>query len=371
MKRYRKILLTAGVMAMVGGFTGMGAAAQGAVFACAYEKAAVTEPGDLCDTEAALQMKESRVMQQDSESRAQEENSQEIWIYFDEQNETPVYQTTFLPKEELPVPVYTGYQFVGWNKSADGGGEYVSEAAQLGDTDRLYAIWEKFPDGVLAKRKKMLLGETTRLVLKKATGKLTWSSSDPKVLAVDPKGNVTAKKLGTAVITVKQYEKEYHCRITVKKPNWKQAYEIVLSQMENPKKASYLLRNMDGKKEPELIVVDQLPVTLKENKKSTGTATYYDIGKEDTKKTVSIYTYRKGKAVLLKKLKYKKNLNIMASRRSSGLMIMDMREGKTTYQFINMKNGKITATTAATYRGSTYKIAVVTRGGKGLPRSGK
>ena len=50
-----------------------------------------------------------------------------------------------------------------------------------------------------------------------STDKLTWSSSNKKVAAVDSKGKVTAKKKGTAVITVKTASgKKATCSITVK-----------------------------------------------------------------------------------------------------------------------------------------------------------
>lgn len=49
-----------------------------------------------------------------------------------------------------------------------------------------------------------------------AAEKITYSSSDKKVAKVSAKGTITAKKKGTAVITVKSGSKTAKCRVTVK-----------------------------------------------------------------------------------------------------------------------------------------------------------
>ena len=47
--------------------------------------------------------------------------------------------------------------------------------------------------------------------------KLKWTSSNKKVATVNKNGKVTAKKKGTATITVKTANgKKYSCKVTVK-----------------------------------------------------------------------------------------------------------------------------------------------------------
>ena len=55
-------------------------------------------------------------------------------------------------------------------------------------------------------------------VLKPVTSKekITYKSSSSKVVKVDYKGRITAKKKGTAVITVKAGKKTVKCKVTVK-----------------------------------------------------------------------------------------------------------------------------------------------------------
>jgi len=43
----------------------------------------------------------------------------------------------------------------------------------------------------------------------------TWSTSDKNIATVDSKGNITAKKIGTAVITASINGKKYNCKVTV------------------------------------------------------------------------------------------------------------------------------------------------------------
>lgn len=53
------------------------------------------------------------------------------------------------------------------------------------------------------------------------TGKVTYTSSKPSVVAVAANGKVTAKAAGTAVITAKCGNYKATCKITVKKPSVK------------------------------------------------------------------------------------------------------------------------------------------------------
>ncbi len=65
----------------------------------------------------------------------------------------------------------------------------------------------------------MMRGEKVNLTnqFRKKTGKLKWTSSNKKVAKVNKNGVVTACKKGTATITAKSGNKEYQCRLTVKK----------------------------------------------------------------------------------------------------------------------------------------------------------
>ena len=60
-------------------------------------------------------------------------------------------------------------------------------------------------------------GQTITL---KASGakNVKWSSSNKKVATVSSKGKVTAKKKGSATITVKAGKKKATCKVTVKNP---------------------------------------------------------------------------------------------------------------------------------------------------------
>ena len=67
----------------------------------------------------------------------------------------------------------------------------------------------------------VLKGSKTTLAVKRnpisATEKITWSSSNTKVVTVDKNGKITAKKAGTATITAKSANgKKATCKVTVK-----------------------------------------------------------------------------------------------------------------------------------------------------------
>ena len=49
-----------------------------------------------------------------------------------------------------------------------------------------------------------------------STEKVTYKSSNSKIVAVNYKGQIIAKKKGTAVITVKSGSKSVKCKVTVK-----------------------------------------------------------------------------------------------------------------------------------------------------------
>ncbi len=64
----------------------------------------------------------------------------------------------------------------------------------------------------------LVKGQTLKLTLTNASGKVTWSSSDKTVASVSTTGKVTARKKGTAIITAKNGGKKYTCEITVETP---------------------------------------------------------------------------------------------------------------------------------------------------------
>lgn len=59
-------------------------------------------------------------------------------------------------------------------------------------------------------------GQTYQLKLNKKNAKITWSSSNKKIVSVSKKGKLTAKKAGKATITAKVGKKKYTCKVTVK-----------------------------------------------------------------------------------------------------------------------------------------------------------
>lgn len=61
------------------------------------------------------------------------------------------------------------------------------------------------------------IGENTRLIATvKVQSSVVWSTTDPEIAAVDKNGKVTAKKDGTAMITVKTSKKSYNGKALVK-----------------------------------------------------------------------------------------------------------------------------------------------------------
>lgn len=69
------------------------------------------------------------------------------------------------------------------------------------------------------KKKTMVVGQTFKLKVKKASGKVKYSSTKKKVASVNKKGKITARKNGKTTIRVKVKGKMLKCKITVKKPS--------------------------------------------------------------------------------------------------------------------------------------------------------
>ena len=77
--------------------------------------------------------------------------------------------------------------------------------------------------------KKMFVGEKKKLITYNNPYKVTWKSSNKKVVAIDKEGTITAKKTGKATITAKINGKSYKYKITVVKRNEKNVLNIVWS----------------------------------------------------------------------------------------------------------------------------------------------
>lgn len=59
------------------------------------------------------------------------------------------------------------------------------------------------------------VGKTYSLKLKKAKGKIIWSSANKKIAKVSKKGKITAVSVGKTTIKAKNQKKIYKCRIKV------------------------------------------------------------------------------------------------------------------------------------------------------------
>lgn len=68
-------------------------------------------------------------------------------------------------------------------------------------------------------KKKITLteGSSATLKIKGASRKIKWTTSDKKIATVTSSGRVKAKRAGTATITARIMNKDYKCRVTVKK----------------------------------------------------------------------------------------------------------------------------------------------------------
>lgn len=64
----------------------------------------------------------------------------------------------------------------------------------------------------------LALGKQKRLSLDGTQEKVTWSSSDTKIVRVNKKGIVKTRRVGTATVTATAGNKTYTCKVNVKKP---------------------------------------------------------------------------------------------------------------------------------------------------------
>lgn len=65
------------------------------------------------------------------------------------------------------------------------------------------------------KEKTLVVGDTYQLKLTGVSKKIKWSSTNSKVVKVNKKGLITAKKVGSATIKAKVSGKTYRCKVTV------------------------------------------------------------------------------------------------------------------------------------------------------------
>ena len=113
-------------------------------------------------------------------------------------------------------PSKTGFTFAGWFTDKDCTTAYDFSSKVTGDIT-LYAKWDKIPDqsfntptkykvSLNASSIPLQKGKSTTAVkatLTKGDSIAKWKSSNKKIATVDKKGKITAKKTGTATITVK------------------------------------------------------------------------------------------------------------------------------------------------------------------------
>ena len=113
-------------------------------------------------------------------------------------------------------PSMTGYTFAGWFTDKDCTTAYDFSSKVTGNIT-LYAKWDKIPDqsfntptkykvSLNASSIPLQKGKSTTAVkatLTKGDSIAKWKSSNKKIATVDKKGKITAKKTGTATITVK------------------------------------------------------------------------------------------------------------------------------------------------------------------------
>lgn len=87
------------------------------------------------------------------------------------------------------------------------------------------SIQAKAAPKLSSKKKTMTVGETYNLTVKNTSKKATFYSSNKGIAKVNKKGTITAKKEGSAIITVKVGSKKLTCKIIVKKAS--EADEII------------------------------------------------------------------------------------------------------------------------------------------------
>lgn len=120
---------------------------------------------------------------------------------------------------KLPKVSRKGYTFQGWYTKKSGGKKITAETkVTVVSKQRLYAHWKVSTKIKLNKTTVALRPKQTYQLKATVTGKkgsLKWASSNPKVVSVNSKGKITAKKAGTANITVTVNGVKSICKVTV------------------------------------------------------------------------------------------------------------------------------------------------------------
>lgn len=117
----------------------------------------------------------------------------------------------------------------------------------------------------------MKTGETRKLTVKNAFGKVSWSS-DGKAARVNSKGKITAVKAGKAVITASVFGKKYNCTVTVKDGGQKaepKTYKIWITAG-NQKFSAVLYDNETAR-----AFIKKLPMTITMNELNGNEKYYY------------------------------------------------------------------------------------------------
>jgi len=146
------------------------------------------------------------------------------------------------------------------------------------------------------------VGKTVKLSVKGTKKKAKWSTSNKKIATVNKAGKVTAKKKGTATITVKVGKKAYKCKLTVKNV-----------QMNKTKATLYVGKTMklavNGAKKKAKWSTSNKKIAIVDKKgkvtaKKAGTVTIKaKIGKKTYKCKLTVKKLDKGSVEALKKAK--------------------------------------------------------------------
>lgn len=117
------------------------------------------------------------------------------------------------------TPTREGYRFVAWQLD----GKDFDFNTKITKDVTLVAKWEKDNTTTADTRFKiksgnitLTVGNTKKLSTLNGSGKVTWSSSNTKVVKVDNNGNIRAVASGTAVITAKSGNETTSVTVTVK-----------------------------------------------------------------------------------------------------------------------------------------------------------
>ncbi len=128
---------------------------------------------------------------------------------------------------KLPIPVRSGYEFIGWYTKPRGKGIEYTEKSEMPEKDiTLYANWKKiteYASSIKFAQKSITLGTGEKYTLEFTTSpeytidKFKWTSSDEKVVSVSSKGVLTANGKGTATVKVTTSKgKTASIKVTVK-----------------------------------------------------------------------------------------------------------------------------------------------------------